>query len=284
MHADQKNLMDSVIELAFKEDLGSFSEDITTTAIVPPALQLECRIECRETCVVAGLSLASEIFQRLDGEIKVNQIHGDGERVRIPGTRIATIIGSARAIMTGERIALNFLQRMSGVATLTRRFVDMAASHGIAILDTRKTIPGLRAFQRQAVKMGGGQNHRFGLYDAILIKDNHISIAGGVAKAIHLVKTNRPECKVEVEAGSLAEVAEALLAGVDTILLDNMSPDLVRESVKIIAGRVFVEVSGGISEHSLPDFFIPGVNAISIGALTHTAPSIDFSLEVDRTL
>jgi nicotinate-nucleotide pyrophosphorylase (carboxylating) len=172
---------------------------------------------------------------------------------------------------------------MSGIATITRAFVDLAAPHGIAILDTRKTTPGLRIFQREAVKIGGGTNHRFGLFDAFLIKDNHIAIAGGVGAAVRLAKEAKPGTKVEVETATLLDVVEALAAQADSILLDNMTPDLVREAVKIIAGKAFIEVSGGISLETIEEFLIPGVNAISVGALTHSAPSIDFSLEVDRT-
>ena len=284
MTKDEPNhFAEALIELALKEDLGPTSEDITTLATVPASLQAECRIECRETAVIAGISLAAEIFHRVDSAIEVKQIHRDGERVKVVGSRVATIVGPARGIMTGERIALNFLQRMSGIATITRKFVDLAAPFKIAILDTRKTTPGMRYFQRQAVKIGGGTNHRFGLYDAFLIKDNHIAIAGGVGKAVRLAKAARPNTRVEVETATLTDVAEALAAQADAILLDNMMPEQIREAVKVIAGKAFIEVSGGVSLETIGEYLIEGVNAISIGALTHSAPSIDFSLEVDRT-
>jgi nicotinate-nucleotide pyrophosphorylase (carboxylating) len=280
---DPGHLADSLIELAFKEDLGPASEDVTTIATIPEALQAECRIECRETAVVAGMALAAEIFHRVDSNIQVKQIHKDGELVKVVGSKVASIVGPARGIMSGERIALNFLQRMSGIATITRQFVELAAPHGIAILDTRKTTPGLRIFQREAVRLGGGTNHRFGLFDAFLIKDNHIAIAGGVAKAVKAAKAARPGMRVEVEAASMSDVAEALTAQADAILLDNMAPDEIKSAIDFIAGRAFIEVSGGITLETISQYLIKGVNAISIGALTHSAPSVDFSLEVDRT-
>ena len=280
---DPGHLADSLIELAFKEDLGPASEDVTTIATIPETLQAECRIECRETAVIAGMALAAEIFHRVDSSIKVKQIHKDGELVKVVGSKVATIVGPARGIMSGERIALNFLQRMSGIATITRQFVELAAPYGIAILDTRKTTPGMRIFQREAVRLGGGTNHRFGLFDAFLIKDNHIAIAGGVGKAVRAAKSARPGMRVEVEAASLPEVAEALVAQADAILLDNMAPDEIKSAIELIAGRAFIEVSGGITLDTISQYLIKGVNAISVGALTHSAPSVDFSLEVDRT-
>jgi nicotinate-nucleotide pyrophosphorylase (carboxylating) len=283
IQAETKEFTDTLIDLALREDLGPSSEDITTLATVPEELQAECRIECRETAIVAGLSVAEEVFRRVDSRISLKQIHRDGEHVKVVGSKIATITGPARGIMTGERVALNFLQRMSGVATVTRKFVDLAKPHGIAILDTRKTTPGMRSFQRLAVKIAGGTNHRFGLFDAFLIKDNHIAIAGGVGKAVTLAKNAKPGVRVEVETATLADVEEALSTGADSILLDNMQPDEIREAVKLIGGRAFIEVSGGISFETIIDYLIEGVNAISIGALTHSAPNIDYSLEVDRT-
>jgi nicotinate-nucleotide pyrophosphorylase (carboxylating) len=280
---DPGHLADSLIELAFKEDLGPASEDVTTIATIPETLQAECRIECRETAVIAGMALAAEIFHRVDSSIKVKQIHRDGELVKVVGSKVATIVGPARGIMSGERIALNFLQRMSGIATITRQFVELAEPYGIAILDTRKTTPGMRIFQREAVRLGGGTNHRFGLFDAFLIKDNHIAIAGGVGKAVRAAKSARPGMRVEVEAASLPEVAEALVAQADAILLDNMAPDEIKSAIELVAGRAFIEVSGGITLDTISQYLIKGVNAISVGALTHSAPSVDFSLEVDRT-
>jgi nicotinate-nucleotide pyrophosphorylase (carboxylating) len=280
---DAGHLADSLIELAFKEDLGPASEDVTTIATIPEKLQAECRIECRETAVIAGMALSAEIFHRVDSRIQLKQIHKDGELVKVVGSKVATIVGPARGIMSGERIALNFLQRLSGIATITRQFVELAAPHGIAILDTRKTTPGLRIFQREAVRLGGGTNHRFGLFDAFLIKDNHIAIAGGVAKAVRAAKAARPGMRVEVETASMSEVAEAVTAQADAILLDNMSPDEIKAAVGFIAGRAFIEVSGGITLETVSQYLIKGVNAISVGALTHSSPSVDFSLEVDRT-
>jgi nicotinate-nucleotide pyrophosphorylase (carboxylating) len=283
IQADPNFLADTLIELAFKEDLGPVSEDVTSLATIPESLQAECRIECRETAVIAGMALAAEIFHRVDSNISVKQIHKDGELVKVVGSKVATIVGPARGIMSGERIALNFLQRMSGIATITRQFVDLAAPFGIAILDTRKTTPGLRIFQREAVKLGGGTNHRFGLFDAFLIKDNHIAIAGGVGVAVRAAKAARPGMPVEVETSTMSEVAEALVAQADTILLDNMAPEEIKGAVALIAGRAFIEVSGGITLETISQYLIKGVDAISVGALTHSASSVDFSLEVDRT-
>ncbi len=279
---DSNYFYEALIELAFKEDLGPKAEDITSIATIPLNVNAECRIECKESAIIAGIHVATEIFHKIDTNIRVNSFHKDGDFVKVVNARIATVAGPARSIMMAERLALNFMQRMSGVATLTNKFVQLASPHKIIILDTRKTVPGMRTFQRDAVRLGGGKNHRFGLFDAILIKDNHIAIAGGISKAIKLSRATYPDKKIEVETTSLAEVAEALAGKADTILLDNMTPEMIKEAVKVIDGRAFIEVSGGITIDTIEDYCVPGVNAISVGAITHSAPNVDLSLEVEH--
>jgi len=279
---DSNYFYEALIELAFKEDLGPKAEDITSIATVPLTLNAQCRIECKETAIIAGIAVAAEIFHKVDTNIVVNPFYEDGDLVKVVGSSIATVTGPARSIMMAERLALNFMQRMSGVATLTNRFVQLASPHKIAVLDTRKTVPGMRTFQRDAVRLGGGTNHRFGLFDAILIKDNHIAIAGGISKAINMSRSAYPDKKVEVETTTLEEVAEALAAKADTILLDNMTPAMIKEAVKAVGGTAFIEVSGGITLDTIKDYCLPGVNAISVGAITHSAPNVDLSLEVEK--
>lgn len=283
----QQKLMDEAIDLAIKEDLGEAGEDITAKAIIPAHLCVEAAVICRQPAVLAGMVVADSIFKRFDSSCRVIAHQQDGavlggSTLEVMPVAVATIVGKAGAILSAERLFLNILQRMSGVATLTRQFVDLAKPFGIEILDTRKTTPGLRAFARLAVKIGGGVNHRFGLFDAILIKDNHVRIAGGVTEAVARVRALYPDRYLEVEVENMKEVEEALAAGVDRIMLDNMSPAEVKEAVAVINGRAYVEVSGGVTLDTIKNYLIPGVNGISIGALTHSAPAIDFSLEVER--
>jgi nicotinate-nucleotide pyrophosphorylase (carboxylating) len=271
-----------LVRRALAEDVGY--GDRTTNAIVPAEATARARFEARGKCVVAGLDIATAVFTELDRSAVLTGIVRDGD-VCQAGKVLATVTGSARGLLTGERTALNFLQRLSGIATLTRRFVE-AADGNITVLDTRKTTPGLRALEKYAVRCGGGTNHRFGLYDAVLIKDNHIRIAGSVAEAVGRVLRDsagglHAPVPVEVEAQSLAQVEEAIAAGADTIMLDNLGVDEMREAVRLIAGRTRIEISGGVTLETLPHLASIGADVVSVGALTHSAPAMDISLEIE---
>ncbi|MDB9823129.1 carboxylating nicotinate-nucleotide diphosphorylase [Deltaproteobacteria bacterium] len=270
--------VDSVIRTALEEDLGS--GDITTDAIIDPDSKGKAILETREQVVLAGLPVFCRAFELIGPEIKFETFYEDGELVET-GETICNISGSLSVILKAERTALNFLQRMSGIATLTREYVSMAGSDNVRILDTRKTAPGLNLFDKYSVRMGGGFNHRFGLYDGILIKDNHITAAGSVAEAVNLAKKNSPHTvRVEVEVEDLAGVEEAVKAGADAILLDNMTYTEIREAVHLIAGKILVEASGGITLENINEIARTGVDLISVGALTHSVRAVDLSLEL----
>jgi nicotinate-nucleotide pyrophosphorylase (carboxylating) len=281
-----KDLLKRAIELALAEDLGFASPlDLTSEATVGKELAVEAVIYLKEPNVcVAGLSLIGDVFRHLDKSVLVTALVEDGTYIKDAPQPLAKVSGKALAVLGAERTALNLLQRMSGITTLTHRFVERAKPHGIAILDTRKTTPGLRVFERYAVMLAGGVNHRFGLNDKILLKDNHIQITGGVTAAIQAVKKAHPGLAIEIECTDLDQVEEGLGENVDTIMLDNMAPDMVRKAVALIKGRSRVEVSGGITLENIDTYLLPGVNAISIGALTHSVKSVDLSLEVERYL
>jgi nicotinate-nucleotide pyrophosphorylase (carboxylating) len=233
-----------------------------------------------EPGVVCGLPVVRAVFATLDPDVRFETLVDEGARLADVPARIATVEGVARAVLTGERTALNLLGRLCGIATLTARYVDLVAGTGTTILDTRKTTPGLRALEKYAVRCGGGENHRAGLYDAILLKENHIRIAGGIAPAVAALRNgSRPA--VEVEAESPAEVEEALAAGVERILLDNMTPEQVRSAVELVDGRAQLEASGGVSLATVRAYAETGVDFISVGALTHSARSLHVSLEVE---
>jgi nicotinate-nucleotide pyrophosphorylase (carboxylating) len=255
------------------EDVGD--GDVTAEAVVPVDARLDATLLLKEEGVVCGLDVAEAVFRELDPDV-VFELHArDGDRAQ---GEVARVSGSARALLTGERTALNLLGRLSGIATLTRRYVDAVAGTGAVILDTRKTTPGLRALEKLAVRTGGGTNHRFGLYDAVLIKDNHLRLGGGVAASVRRAKqTGLP---IEVECETLQDVDAALDAGADTILLDNMTPTQLREAVGIVRGRAHTEASGGITLEAVREVAATGVDAISVGALTHSARSLDVSMEV----
>ena len=265
------------VRRALAEDLGW--GDVTTEATVPADLRGKGVVLAKADCVLAGLDVAAEAFRQLDPVVAFERHREDGDPCR-SGTVVATVRGSARAMLTAERTALNFLQRLSGIATLTRRYVD-AALGGATILDTRKTTPTLRALEKYAVRAGGGTNHRAGLDDGILIKDNHVRLAGGVETAIGRMRLARQEMPIEVEVQSLEEVESAIAAGADIILLDNFSLDAIRDAVKRIGGRAKVEVSGGVTLDRLTELAKTGVDYISVGALTHSAPAVDLSFEVE---
>ena len=267
-----------IVKAALAEDVGS--GDVTTSATVDALLTARGVFLAKADCIVAGLEVAIEAFRQLDAGVRADIGSPDGSVCRA-GDSIATVTGSARALLVGERTALNFLQRLSGIATRTRRFVD-AADGRITILDTRKTTPLLRALEKYAVRVGGATNHRVGLFDAVLIKDNHVSLAGGVVAAIERARRARPDLRIEVEAQTLGEVDQALAAGADTILVDNMTTRDIRAAVSRAKGRAKVEISGGVTLERIPELATTGADYVSIGALTHSAPAVDISFEIER--
>lgn len=267
----------SAIKLALREDIGA--GDVTTIPIVPASARALAQLVAKQHGIVAGLDVAAAVFRELDSGIRVTTHVDEGARVTA-ATALAEVSGPARAILTAERTALNFLGRMSGIATLTRRYVDAVAGTKARILDTRKTAPGLRAFDKIAVERGGGANHRIGLYDMILIKDNHVDFAGSLAEAVRRVRASGTSLEIEGEARTLDEVREALQAGVDRILLDNMDLEALREAVRLVAGRARLEASGGVTLDTVRAIAETGVDDISIGALTHSAKVFDVSLEL----
>jgi nicotinate-nucleotide pyrophosphorylase (carboxylating) len=270
--------------MALTEDVGP--GDWTTRWIVPPRARAEAEIVAKQSGVIAGLEIAAGVFSRLNPRVEIELRCADGERVTA-GDSLCTISGPARAILTGERTALNFLQRLSGIASLTRRFVDTVEGTAARILDTRKTTPGWRSIEKAAVRAGGGENHRTGLYDMLLIKDNHIAVAGGLTAAVQKVKDqNAKRLKIEVEARTIAEVDEALGARVDRILLDNMTPELLLAAVEHVRTRESedpmpeLEASGNVLLSNVRRVAETGVDFISVGALTHSATSLDLSLRI----
>jgi nicotinate-nucleotide pyrophosphorylase (carboxylating) len=272
--------MSDLIGRALAEDLGA--GDLTTRAVVPEGAQARARIEQREPGVVAGLGVAQGVFERVDGSLSFETLAAEAEW-REPGV-LAEISGAAPSILAGERVALNFLGRLSGVATLTARYVRAVEGTGARILDTRKTTPGLRELEKAAVRAGGGVSHRSGLYDAILVKENHAALAGGVGEATRRALASAPDgVMVEVECATLEEVEAALVAGVPRILLDNMAPPELRRAVELTAGRAELEASGGITLDTVRAVAETGVDFISVGALTHSAPALDVSLLLDPT-
>jgi nicotinate-nucleotide pyrophosphorylase (carboxylating) len=263
------------IEEWLAEDIGE--GDVTTRQVVPADATCEAVILVKEPGVVCGLDVAEELFAALDERIRFEQLAVDGDQVE-EGARVAFLSGPARPILTGERTALNILGRLSGIATATRRFVDAIEGSGAEVLDTRKTTPGLRALEKYAVRCGGGRNHRFGLFDGILIKDNHLAVAGSIGAAVRRAASAGVPVQVEVE--SLEELREALDGGADSVLLDNMSPDTMQEAVALTAGRATLEASGGVTLDTIRTIADTGVDFVSVGALTHSARSLDVSLEV----
>ncbi|HUG64868.1 MAG TPA: carboxylating nicotinate-nucleotide diphosphorylase [Gaiellaceae bacterium] len=268
--------LERIVHAALAEDIGS--GDVTTDATVADDAVGTAELLVKEAGVVCGLRVAEATFRALDPEVRFVSLASDGDVVEPPAV-VARVTGPERAILTGERVALNFLARLSGIATLTRRYVDAIAGTGASVLDTRKTTPGLRALEKHAVAAGGGRNHRFGLDDAVLVKDNHLRAAGSITNAIELVR-DVTELPVEVECDTLDQVAEALEAGVDAILLDNMTLAQLREAVALVAGRARLEASGGVTLDTIRAIAETGVDEISVGALTHSARSLDVSLEL----
>ncbi|HUJ08886.1 MAG TPA: carboxylating nicotinate-nucleotide diphosphorylase [Verrucomicrobiae bacterium] len=279
-------LIRNVVAAALAEDIGA--GDITTESAIPADQRAEAVIVAKESCVVAGLPLVEEVFRQIDRSVVAKSLADEGETVR-KGRSVCSLSGPARAILTGERTALNFLQRLSGTATLTRQFVDLVAQSSLPakpkILDTRKTTPTLRALEKYAVAVGGGENHRMGLFDAVMIKDNHRVVLNrlglkALGDAVQIARKNHPHTPVIIEADTLEQVEEALAVGADQILLDNMTPDELREAVKLVAGRAKTEASGGVTPDTVRQIAESGVDYISVGALTHSARAVDFSLEL----
>ena len=277
-------LIHNVVRAAIAEDVGA--GDITTEAAIPPDARAEAAVIAKEPCVVAGLALVEAVFHELNSKVQVKLLVNEGDIVA-RGTRVCALAGSARAILTGERTALNFLQRLSGIATLTRGFVDAVTGTKAKILDTRKTTPTLRILEKYAVAVGGGQNYRMGLFDAVMIKDNHRAVLArlgpkALGDAVATARKNHPDAPIIIEADSLEQVEETLAAGADHILLDNMTPDELRKAVKLVGGRAKTEASGGVRLSNIAAISASGVDYISIGALTHSAPAVDFSLEMGK--
>jgi len=267
---------DHLIDLALEEDAGL--GDVTSRGIFLASHRSRAYIAAGQDLVVCGLEVAARVFARVDPALQVKLAVADGARVRTGG-QVLTVAGPTASLLTAERTALNFLQRLSGVATQSRKYAAAVDGTGVRIVDTRKTTPGWRALEKYAVRTGGCFNHRSSLGEHVLIKDNHIAAAGSLTKAVKLARAAAPHlAKIEVEAKTLAEVHEALRAGAEVILLDNMTPDQVRAAVALIAGGAVVEVSGGIRYETLRDYALPGVDVISVGALTHSAPAADLSL------
>ena len=270
--------IDHLIDLAIEEDAGL--GDVTSRAIFSARDQSRAYIDAKQDLVICGLGIAARVFARVDPALKVAPLAHDGDPIK-RGGKVLSVSGPTASLLTAERTALNFLQRLSGVATLARRFADAVAGTGVRIVDTRKTTPGWRALEKYAVRCGGCFNHRSSLGEHVLIKDNHIAAAGSLTRAVRLARAAAPHlAKIEVEAKTLPEVKEALRAGAEVILLDNMPPEMIRRAVALIAGGAVVEVSGGVRLETVRDYALAGVDVISIGALTHSAPAVDLSLDI----
>ncbi|HUK36724.1 MAG TPA: carboxylating nicotinate-nucleotide diphosphorylase [Vicinamibacterales bacterium] len=271
-----------IVRRALDEDLidaTGAARDVTTDATVPAGLRARGRFVVKAECVVAGLEVAFECFRALEPDAEIAVFKSDGAACNA-GDVPAEVVASARTLLIGERTALNFLQRLSGVATLASRFVDASAGR-IVVLDTRKTTPTLRVLEKYAVRAGGATNHRFGLFDAVLVKDNHIAIAGGVRVAVEKARARNPGLSIEVEADTLAQVEEAVTAGADMILVDNMSTHDIRCAVERVAGRAKIEISGGVTLDRIPELAATGADYVSAGALTHSAPAVDIGFDIE---
>lgn len=270
--------IDSIIEAGLKEDINT--GDITSNLLIPAESKCTAYMVAKADGIIAGLQVAEAVFKKLDPKMSFKYEVNDGQKIK-NGDLICTFTGTYRAILTGERLALNFLQRMSGIATETAKYVEAVKGFDTKILDTRKTVPGLRLLDKYAVKAGGGTNHRIGLYDMVMIKDNHISVAGSISKAVEAIRSNIPaNMKIEVETTTIDEVNEALEAGADIIMLDNMDNETMAKAVGIINGKAKVEASGNMSLSRVCEVAATGVDFISIGALTHSVTALDISQKI----
>jgi nicotinate-nucleotide pyrophosphorylase (carboxylating) len=273
--------LERLIDLALSEDIAT--GDITTEALIAPEARGRADIVAKAPMIVAGIGVARQVFQRLDGDLQIAAVASEGQSAS-PGDTLMQIDGRMASLLTAERTALNFLQRLSGIATHVRRYVEDLQNRSVRLVDTRKTTPGWRSLEKYAVRIGGAFNHRLNLSDGILIKDNHIAACGGITEAISRARRRAPHSlKIEVEAESLSEVEEALSAGADIIMLDNMTPDQIRAGVDRIAGRALVEISGGVHRENLADLVTCGADIISVGALTHAATAVDISMRIQAT-
>ena len=275
------DFIDRLIELALDEDLGA-AGDVTTLALVPPQAQGRATLLAKEEMVLSGLSAFARVFHRVDPSVQVRLSRHDGDLIA-PRTDVATVEGPLRALLTAERTALNIVQRTSGIATLARRAAEAVKGTKLKVLDTRKTSPGMRGLSKAAVRDGGSWNHRFGLFDGLMIKDNHVAAVGGsVREALRRAKANAPYLvKIEIEVTTLEQLEEVLEEGADVVLLDNMDDAMLAEAVRRTAGRAKLEVSGGVTVERLPKIAALGVDFVSLGALTHSARAVDLSLEIE---
>jgi nicotinate-nucleotide pyrophosphorylase (carboxylating) len=269
--------IEEFVQRALAEDLGT-GGDVTSKATIDADARFSAELACREEIVVAGLEIALAFFAALDPDVRVEKFATDGDRA-VSGTVLARMEGNARAMLTAERSALNTLQHLSGIATLTRRYVDAIAGTGAILLDTRKTTPGLRVLEKYAVRMGGGQNHRMRLDDGVLIKDNHVAVCSGVAEAVRRAKAADTALQVQVEVDRIDQIEPALNAGADRLLLDNMPPPVLREAVALVAGRVPLEASGGVRLDTIRAIAETGVDYISLGRITQSAPAVDIGMD-----
>jgi len=269
--------LDEFVRRVLAEDLGA-GGDVTSRATIDADARFTAELASREEISVAGLEIALAFFRALDGDVQVDKLASDGERVA-PGTVLARMEGNARAMLTAERSALNTLQHLSGIATLSRRYVDVIAGTRAILIDTRKTIPGLRVLEKYAVRMGGAQNHRMRLDDGVLIKDNHVAVCGGVAEAVRRAKAANTGLQVQVEVDRIDQIEPALSAGADRLLLDNMPPPELREAVTLVAGRVPLEASGGVRLDTIRAIAETGVDYISLGRITQSAPAVDIGMD-----
>jgi nicotinate-nucleotide pyrophosphorylase (carboxylating) len=265
------------VDRVFAEDLGK-GGDVTSKATIPADARFVANMNCRQRIVLAGIEIAAAFFRKLDANVEVEQLAADGD-ILTHGTTLMRLTGNARAMLAAERPALNTLQHLSGIATLTRQYVDAIAGTGAALLDTRKTIPGLRILEKYAARMGGAKNHRMRLDDGILIKDNHVAVCGGVAEAVQAAKSANTSLQVQVEVDRIEQIEPALAAGADRLLLDNMDPAKLREAVGLVGGRVPLEASGGVTLETIRFIAETGVDFISVGRITQSAPAVDIGLD-----
>ena len=265
------------VDRVLAEDLGT-GGDVTSKATIASDARFTAQMNCRQAIVVAGVEIAAAFFRQLDPEVQVEQLETDGDKAE-HGTTLMRLTGNAQAMLAAERPALNTLQHLSGIATLTRAYVDAIAGTGAILIDTRKTIPGLRILEKYAVRMGGAQNHRMRLDDGILIKDNHVAVCGGVAEAVRRAKAANTGLEVQVEVDRIDQIEPALAAGADRLLLDNMDPAMLREAVGVVHGRLPLEASGGVTLETIRFLAETGVNYISVGRITQSAPAVDIGLD-----
>ncbi len=269
--------LDDFVQRVLAEDLG-MGGDVTSKATIAEEARFNAEMNCREAITVAGLDIAIAFFRALDRNVEVERLAKDGDAVSA-GTVLLRLNGNARAMLSAERSALNTLQHLSGIATMTRRYVDAIAGTGATLLDTRKTIPGLRLLEKYAARMGGAENHRLRLDDGLLIKDNHVGVAGGVAEAVRTAKAYASGLPIQVEVDRIEQIEPALAAGADRLLLDNMKPDTLREAVAVVSGRVPLEASGGVNLDTIRGIAETGVDSISVGRITQSAPAVDIGLD-----